>query len=883
MVVALFGKEALIHFLDESVNDIAKREIRSLTEAEVESYAQPFPTGAQYVVKAVIYSLYLLVSAYFISLTVRFVLERAFVAQDSGGRSGNISFYMIFMRTMIVLLVTTPIVGALSNESGEDKDNVYSWFHIFMFNSFGLAFRVADDISRSFNDTKDVYSPIYKVPESDIFKDDFRALIDFGACVQTVPFAGDVDSLDMNITSNNNEVRFKAEFGDCEADISFEIDNSIAENLKALGGSKSGSEYLMTAQVEGFKQHLKSLVYDAMTFSQLVTESNLRSREVRKGATVKLFLSNWMGDCEVTPVERAARVGDWYDFIKQREVMARCLSKRHVQYVSHPLLKDGADVEYAIFSKNWRMSGRTKEVCASGTGSMHDVVNNTGFDYISQCAVTSCAAVNFDNPISGLFECSVAASAAVNMLKAEDQASEGFISNSVRHFTDLNVESINSTSKAPLNSFRSAIELKGSAVTDKSRTASAMLNSFTSDDSSITFSIPYTGSTLSEGERESLEEGWLSTRLLDSKRPSNKHNHIRIEAEEPFFAETDSGMNPLKRLHFCVMNANSMTEHGYCGSVMSEVTKLGSYASSAALALVIGDAFGQKVNAARSKLGRDKSAKAEVSGRKKVSPSKSKKASKWVLDVAQFAFAPLIALVVMKDSDSNGDDFYGAEQDSSESDFISIIALSTAAAGVSDSAQGAGLAGKVKELVLGCLFYIITIAFIVIPLLPLLFLYKGVVVAVASMLSLFVSAQFTLISVLANADEINPLDRIKKAVSVFIVAFVRIPLVVMGFCVAIHMIDVIVPSFTRLLHETLWNINSERWSGSVMFVVEVFTLFVSLALMLGVVYMCMDVVNQLYSVSRSLLMNDENNESGEGESVEAGSAIQRKAKSLALK
>lgn len=891
MILSLFGTSGLKGFLGDSASDSAIRDISSLTAKEIESYSEPFPSGVGDVIKTITYSLYVLVSLYFGSLMFRYVLERIFMSQDDKATNSAVGapFYMVMVRAFVGFFVAVPIAGALTAKfAGKEDQAIYSAMHMFMFSSFGLAFRAADDISMHFNDTKSVYSPIYTVPESDIYAPEFRNLIDFGMCIQTSEVSNrQVKSHNFEVSYKNKKVYIRGLVQNCSLNMNFEIDSQLDSNIKSLHISELNGVEMSLSQIESFKRHLASLVNDALTYSHAVA-NNLKSQKgLKNGTSVQVDLANWQSTCQLKPSTRGSGLNSWYQFSVDREKFSRCLSRKHVMYLSYP--NTDLDFDTVVESGESRLNGRLKETCAPINGSFKDVINNTGKEYLRSCVVKACKGVNLNSPKSGLFECSVAVTAYKKMEEAEDFNKRGFLVNSVRHFTDINQEQISNSSKTPLNSLSSYFELSTEIDNSKSEnlgTVSSLPNP-SSGSNGIKISVQHVGASMSNLGLERFKNAWSSTRIYSSSDAVPVNNGLKlILINEPLSRATES-VNPFSRAMNCMKKANQLTQYGLCGSVVSEITRLGVFSTGLLISIYLGNTAGKLLDTASSKAGeaalRRGGGDAAVSRdatSPRATPAKALKAVEWFTSSAKFVGASSLMGAGLFGIHTNSEDHYGYIESDAVGYLFSVAGIAMYMANKTQIPEEHSLAGLILGTLKGILFYTILVSFVVIPLLPLYFLYVGIVTAIAAMISLFIAGQFILISILANADEIDPTTRVKKAVSRFIVAFIRFPLVVMGFYVAIHMIDVIVPSVALMIDETLaisYSTNAGLAGSGLKYVVNIFSFIITLLFVMLVVYSCIDVVKQLYSVSRSLLMGQDT-ESDSGTTVETTKAIQDKAK-----
>ncbi|CAH7374994.1 membrane hypothetical protein [Vibrio chagasii] len=912
LILSMFGVEGLVAFLGGSIDEGMRVEILELQPLRVRAMAAPFPHELHFVIMSIVHALYLLVTAYFSSLMIRYTLERVYFSMDENSESRASPFYMIAVRSFVGFFVVVPVIGKLVylNFSEDNTSNaIYSGLHIMMFNSFGNAFRLADKISNDANEHIQPLAPLYTVPDASIFVGDMVDLVDHLMCLQTLrPRSDNVESIDLQVNrSLDGGASFTSNYGACRYEFKINPNGDFVEQIRSANLEAYVSEPDDIQGAANFKA-LNDVVSKAAEFTTMSAQKLVNVRD-EQNINVSFDGENWREHCSLTGGELGGTVDSWVSYSTTKETLARCLSLGLVRYLSYPV--EDVDFDEIVSTNSNHLNGRLKNVCLA-SNERSENPQASGVDSLRSCAVDRCKSVNVNSEKSGLFECSVAADSFSTGSHLDVIQRGGFLSGMVTHYSNMNVSTIPSGSKAPINNIQvrsSGVDLahgfsrSSSDVNSRSNMVRSPVRPISDNYHSkeIHQMALVGGGKYSGSKARRFSVGWGVSVPEHRGNPAGMNINY-IDGVELNIQER-AAVNPFARAKICTLSPRELTSVGICGGIMQELTRLGRTTAGLYAGLVMGnkavETWNKRVNITAAKDYQNKTTKTKDSEKNKVEGKesstennrknpKSSKIPNVMKALGLTALGGIIGnklLASVSNDNTSSDDHYGEAliYDMWNSTLglgigMLVTILNTEKTGEKSQPL------KTKDSVIWSvalsslkagLFYVTFVTLFVIPIMPIIFLFTGVITAFAAMLSLMIAAPFIVIAILANADENDATERVKKAVSRFLVAFIRVPLLVMGFYLALHLIEVVTPSFLSLSYASMVTLEGAKHFTPALFIGFLFSMIICAT----IVYSCMDVVKQLYSISRMMILGEDTEESQDA-SMNTGRMIQNKLSSM---
>ncbi len=195
MVLGVFGKTALLHFIDDKLTESQQSEIEAFTETEVMQYSKPFNYVISSMVFIVLKASLLIILIILVLYFAWMVIETLFRTQDAGEFLGS-SWNKLFspLKMGFAVLMITPMFGeefsskassAVGLDSGLFMENDFSLAQVFMLKVLGESNHYANKIWTGFVDSQEQYYPAISMPKVTAKKEDFKNFIDHIICLSS--------------------------------------------------------------------------------------------------------------------------------------------------------------------------------------------------------------------------------------------------------------------------------------------------------------------------------------------------------------------------------------------------------------------------------------------------------------------------------------------------------------------------------------------------------------------------------------------------------------------------------------------------------------------------------------------------------------------------
>lgn len=194
MVLGVFGKTAVVYFVDDKIDSNLKSDIRSLSENEVRQYSKPFNYVISSMVFIVLKSSLLIILIILVLYFSWMVIETLFRTQDAGEFLGS-SWNKLFspLKMGFAVLMITPMFGdefssnlnsSIGNGSSDlFTQNDFSLAQVFMLRVLGESNNYANKIWEGFVDSQEQYYPAISMPKVTAKRNDFSNYVDHIVCL----------------------------------------------------------------------------------------------------------------------------------------------------------------------------------------------------------------------------------------------------------------------------------------------------------------------------------------------------------------------------------------------------------------------------------------------------------------------------------------------------------------------------------------------------------------------------------------------------------------------------------------------------------------------------------------------------------------------------
>lgn len=861
--LGLFGRDAAVAFLGDSVSHQVSEEVRTLDYNGMGQYIAPIPISISKIINTVFAGLYIC-ALFFASYKIsQYYLEHGLTAISSEGQKKfNPKPAFLFVAAIFFVLPTGQIGTSIFSGKQIEFDNIgYSPLHELVFAGLGKSFRLGDELQRRYMSASQVFFPVYIIPKPVTLTEEMEKLLDFGICINSYISGYSSQQFSIKSQLDNNIYKINQTVGNCSLNIAVSLDEKTTTLLKNDKLSRAahikGDDYKQL-QVKTLDNLFRDTVTQSIQFGA-ATMQHLKQSDthtISKLRQVTLDRTKWYNSCPKNIAELATRP-DVASIAASKRQAASCLSLQATERLSYP-----ADLPSKLDEKltqdGFLLPNRQRELCSLATDD--DLLTSASTEGIQDCAKRTCSLVTPDGARSGLFECSVALNTLNKYQNFEHNLDRGFLLAAPTYINSLDLSGLPESPKILLNSLTINTDI------DYNYSDLSVLAIDTAANFSTRLGVNNIAVEINKNDSYNTEK---KTMLFFDKYDDVTVNLIN---EPEYTAKTTSSFNnnemmmlmsPVKKMVTCLSHPNQMLKNiGPCYEPLVEIRALGKKMIYA-YATINGARYTTKLARMGQNFVEKTSKGAGVSEAKK---EKVKSFSSNGFKAAVTAGASFIAaneLLEVYTKYTTRADAFSYQLDTSF--FESSPTLMLIGYAIATEEQRGSSSMWSTLLFIGLALPGFMFAY-VIPLLPLVIF--GIAVLGLLMKAVVSLAQIIFVALNMSISTDNDLSKsLKKGVVYWIELMFRPVMLLAGLFLSLFMMETLMPII--LNNNMIATALNGGTYDELSFLQKVLELLIYMLLVLFIVYMCLDLTTSLKDYMKSVLLGEELSVDGKNDTAGA--------------
>lgn len=604
-ILGIFGKDALIYSLPETVDDSIIQEINDLSFKDLQYYSKPFNASN---VNA---TLMILSSFFFVAFSVLalyfgwIMFESLFNTQDSGEVFGKKMHTMFsVLKTSFAMIMIVPAYG-FSHEPFSDFENSvdgtsygsFSAAQVFVFKATGYSNLFSNQIWGSFVNNYQKAYPTLSLPNTYSKENDMKQFLDYVMCVKSYN-TKDTSNFIVKRADGRSDFKFNSSFKSCRIKGSVSFDAGLARELK----KETEFAKMVSANVDYeakfndiVKESFTKIIEKSVIYADILMKENssLTTSTVRNGLLVNA--TNWQSLCD-TPEKmyvpdslnkKTLPVLEYY--------FTKCMSEEFVLSYLNPEKEKARELYQSNILKNKQSAiCSTETELEEGQRTFVKMSDLTTFENQSSKTLEACIAESCGSSNTGFYQCVSSIEFAKGNAENEKMIKQGWLTAGAYSYS-LFSGFKNVSAKAMINSLNATFEYnQGRSL---SRVSSENISS-----TGTTYSFPIASTNTEEKDLYSDFNSYMKLNNLTNNVEQEKKDSIALIEPAGGLANI-SGADGLFGIHkfvVCSTNPMSITEGFVCGNITEEMHDVGSKMFAFAIQLKLAKSLGEISGAAKS-------------------------------------------------------------------------------------------------------------------------------------------------------------------------------------------------------------------------------------------------------------------------------------------